>query len=155
MKKKGKLKEWLKTNGKNALGKTLDLVGESTSIPIASKLLEGIGEALQDDPELTEDEKKEASELLALEFDLLKIEQQELTKRWQSDNESDNWLAKTARPITLHFTSALIASYFIAGYLKRTLPSEYTSLLIVIVPVVYGGYFALREFGKHSNRKNK
>ena len=152
---KGKLKEWLKTNGKNALGKTLDLVGESTSIPIASKLLEGIGEALMDDPELTELEKKEVSELLALEFDLLKIEQQELTKRWQSDMDSDNKLAKTARPITLHFISVLLLSYFVTGYCGIYLPSEYTSLLIVIIPTVYGGYFALREFGKHSKRKNK
>ena len=152
---KGKLKEWLKTNGKNALGKTLDLVGESTSIPIASKLLEGIGEALMDDPELTELEKKEVSELLALEFDLLKIEQQELTKRWQSDMDSDNKLAKTARPITLHFISVLLLSYFVTGYCGIYLPNEYTSLLIVIIPTVYGGYFALREFGKHSKRKNK
>lgn len=155
MKKKGKLKEWLKANGKNALGKTLDLVGESTNIPIASKLLEGIGEALMDDPELTELEKKEVSGLLALEFDLLKIEQQELTKRWQSDMDSDNKLAKTARPITLHFISVLLLSYFVTGYCGIYLPSEYTSLLIVIIPTVYGGYFALREFGKHSKRKNK
>lgn len=155
MKNKGKLKEWLKSKGKDTLGETLNLIGESTNIPIASKLLEGIGEALMDDPTLTEEEKKEASELLALEFDLLKVEQQELTKRWESDMASDNLLSKTARPITLHFISVLLLSYFVTGYFGIYLPSEYTSLLIVIIPTVYGGYFALREFGKHSKRKNK
>jgi len=155
MKNKGKLKEWLKSKGKDTLGETLNLIGESTNIPIASKLLEGIGEALMDDPTLTEEEKKEASELLALEFDLLKVEQQELTKRWESDMSSDNLLSKTARPITLHFISVLLLSYFVTGYFGIYLPSEYTSLLIVIIPTVYGGYFALREFGKHSKRKNK
>ena len=155
MKNKGKLKEWLKSKGKDTLGETLNLIGESTNIPIASKLLEGIGEALMDDPKLTEEEKKEASELLALEFDLLKVEQQELTKRWESDMASDNLLSKTARPITLHFISVLLLSYFVTGYFGIYLPSEYTSLLIVIIPTVYGGYFALREFGKHSKRKNK
>jgi len=155
MKGKGKLKEWLKTKGKDTLGDTLNLIGESTNIPIASKLLEGIGEALMDDPELTEADKVEASELIALEFDLLKVEQQEVTKRWQADANSDNKLSKTARPLTLHFISALLLSYFVTGYCGIYLPSEYTSLLIVIIPTVYGGYFALREFGKYSKRKNK
>jgi len=70
---KGKLKEWLKTNGKNALGKTLDLVGESTNIPIASKLLEGIGESLMNDPTLTEEDKKEVAELINLQLEEAKI----------------------------------------------------------------------------------
>ena len=152
---KGKLKEWLKTNGKNALGKTLDLIGESTNIPLASNLLEGLGKSLMNDPTLTEEDKKEVAELVKIELDYLKTEQQELTKRWQSDNESDNKLAKTARPLTLHFISVLLLSYFVTGYCGIYLPSEYTSLLIVIIPTVYGGYFALREFGKHSKRKNK
>ena len=152
---KGKLKEWLKANGKNTLGKTLELVGSSTHIPIASKLLQGIGDALMDDPELSPEDKIEVAEMMQFEMELLKVEQQEVTKRWQSDNESDNKLSKTARPLTLHFISLLLLSYFVMGYLGIYLPNEYTSLLIVIIPTVYGGYFALREFGKHSKRKNK
>lgn len=149
--KDGKLLDWIKTKGKNSLGNVLDIVGELSG----KEMIEKIGESLKDDKTINPIDMEEANKLLELEMDYQKTLEIELTKRWESDNESDNWLAKTARPITLHFTSALIASYFIAGYLKRTLPQEYTSLLIVIVPVVYGGYFALREFGKHSKRKNK
>ena len=152
---KGKLKEWLKTNGKNALGKTLDLLGENTNIPILSKFIEGIGEDMMNDPTISEEQKKELASIVKLELDALKVEQEEVTKRWQSDNESDNKLSKTARPLTLHFISALLLSYFVTGYCGIYLPSEYTSLLIVIIPTVYGGYFALREFGEHSKRKNK
>jgi len=152
---KGKLKEWLKTNGKNALGKTLDLLGENTNIPILSKFIEGIGEDMMDDPDLSDEQKKEVASIIKLELDALNVEQEEVTKRWESDNESDNRLSKTARPLTLHFISLLLLSYFVMGYFKVYLPSEYTSLLIVIIPTVYGGYFALREFGKHSKRKNK
>ena len=56
MREKGRLKKWLKDNGRNALGNVLDTIGENTSIPIASKLIEGIGESLMDDKEISEDD---------------------------------------------------------------------------------------------------
>ncbi len=152
---KGKLQIWLKEKGKSALGNTLNTIGKKTSIPILSNIIEGIGESLMDDPELTPEEKAEAAEIIKAELDYLKIEQQEVTKRWESDNASDSTLSRTARPLTLHFISVLLLSYFVVGYCGVYLPPEYTSLLIVIVPTVYGGYFALREFGKHSKNKNK
>lgn len=151
---KGRLKKWLKENGKNALGNILDTIGESTSIPFASNIIEGIGESLMDDKEITEEDKKEVAEIIKLEIQELEIIESNLTDRWVADVGSDNKLAKTARPITLHFISLLLLSYFVTGYFGITLPSEYTSLLIVVIPTVYGGYFALREFGKHSQRKN-
>lgn len=73
MKKKGKLKEWLKANGKNILGDTLDLIGSNTSIPIASKLIEGIGEKLKDDKELTPEQKEKALELIKIELEETKV----------------------------------------------------------------------------------
>lgn len=152
---KGRLKKWLKEKGKDALGNTLNTIGENTSIPILSNIIESIGESLMNDPDLTTEEKAEAAEIIKAELELLAVREQEVTKRWVSDMGSDNKLAKTARPLTLHFISLLLLSYFICGYSGIYLPTEYTSLLIVIVPTVYGGYFALREFGKHSARKNK
>ncbi len=152
---KGKLQIWLKEKGKSALGNTLNTIGKKTSIPILSNIIEGIGESLMDDPELTPEEKAEAAEIIKAELDYLKVEQQEVTKRWESDNASDSTLSRTARPLTLHFISVLLLSYFVVGYCGVYLPPEYTSLLIVIVPTVYGGYFALREFGKHSKNKFK
>jgi len=154
MKEKGVLKKWLKENGKNALGNILDTIGESTSIPFASKLIEGIGESLMDDPELTSEQKEQATEIIKMELRELEIIEENLTARWVADVGSDSKLAKNARPLTLHFISLLLLSYFVTAYFGIYLPSEYTSLLIVIVPTVYGGYFALREFGKHSQRKN-
>ena len=154
MKEKGGLKKWLKENGKNALGNILDTIGESTSIPFASKLIEGIGESLMDDPELTSEQKEQATEIIKMELRELEIIEGNLTARWVADVGSDSKLAKSARPLTLHFISLLLLSYFVTAYFGIYLPSEYTSLLIVIVPTVYGGYFALREFGKHSHRKN-
>jgi hypothetical protein len=73
MKGKGKLKEWFKNNGKNVMGEALDLIGENTSIPILSNVLEGWGESLKNDPELTPEQKEEALELIKIELEETKV----------------------------------------------------------------------------------
>jgi len=69
-KQKGRLKEWLKTKGKDALGKGLDIFGELTG----KEGIEKIGEALQSDPDLSEEEKAEAAELVKLELEAYRID---------------------------------------------------------------------------------
>ena len=68
MREKGRLKKLLKDNGRNALWNVLDTIGENTSIPIASKLIQGIGESLMDDKEISEEDKKEIAEMIEFEL---------------------------------------------------------------------------------------
>lgn len=148
---KGKLKKWFQEDGKHLAGKVLQIGGELTG----QDWIESVGKNLLDDPDVSTEDKETIKALKDADLRELEIIERNLTDRWVADVSSDNKLAKTARPLTLHFISLLLLSYFITGYFGIHLPSEYTSLLIVIVPTVYGGYFALREFGKHSQRKNK
>ena len=73
-KRNGKLKAWLQSKGKNALGITLDSIGESTNIPFISNIIENIGEGLMNDPNLSEQEKQEASKLIHAELEFYKID---------------------------------------------------------------------------------
>ena len=148
---KGKLKKWFQEDGKHLAGKVLQIGGELTG----QDWIESVGKNLLGDPDVSKEDKETIKALKDADLRELEIIESNLTDRWIADVSSDNKLAKTARPLTLHFISLLLLSYFITGYFGIHLPSEYTSLLIVIVPTVYGGYFALREFGKHSQRKNK
>ncbi len=148
---KGKLKKWFQEDGKHLAGKVLQIGGELTG----QDWIESVGKNLLGDPDVSKEDKETIKALKDADIRELEIIERNLTDRWVADVSSDNKLAKTARPLTLHFISLLLLSYFITGYFGIHLPSEYTSLLIVIVPTVYGGYFALREFGKHSQRKNK
>jgi|TARA_R100001198_G_C5199793_1_gene189257 hypothetical protein len=148
---KGKLKKWFQEDGKHLAGKVLQIGGELTG----QDWIESVGKNLLGDPDVSKEDKETIKALKDADLRELEIIERNLTDRWIADVSSDNKLAKTARPLTLHFISLLLLSYFITGYFGIHLPSEYTSLLIVIVPTVYGGYFALREFGKHSQRKNK
>lgn len=150
---KGKLKKWLKANGKNALGKTLDLVGESTNIPIASKLLEGIGEALMDDPELTEADKIEVAEMMKFEIELLRIEQENLTDRWKSDNEQDLKFPRLIRPIVLAYSWVVITLIIILEACHIELPSS--SIIIGMCGTVNVAYFGSRGYEKIIKYKNK
>ena len=149
--KDSKLFKFAKEKLPDAIGKGLEIFGDLTG----KESIENLGNWIQGQTTLTPLEEIEFNKARELDLMEMQIIEENITSRWESDNESDNKLSKTARPITLHFISLLLLSYFVMGYLKVYLPSEYTSLLIVIIPTVYGGYFALREFGKHSKRKNK
>tara|TARA_R110002126_G_scaffold267008_2_gene410433 strand:- start:1738 stop:2214 length:477 start_codon:yes stop_codon:yes gene_type:complete len=149
--KDSKLFKFAKEKLPNAIGKGLEIFGDLTG----KDSIENLGNWIQGQTTLTPLEEIDFNKARELDLAEMKIIEENITSRWESDNNSENKLAKTARPITLHFISLLLLSYFVMGYLKIYLPSEYTSLLIVIIPTVYGGYFALREFGKHSKNKNK
>lgn len=123
---KGKLKEWLKTNGKNALGKTLDLVGGSTNIPFASKLLEGIGEALMDDPEITEVDKADIANMMQFELKELDLrlkdnaDSRNMNIKVQESKEA-SWLAKnTAYILDMAIIFILGLLVFVLMFLELT-----------------------------------
>jgi len=155
---KGKLKTWLKEKGKTTLGNVLNGIGESTSIPILSNLIEGIGESLMNDPNLSEQEKAEVAEIIKAELDYLKIEQQEVTKRWSVDMVSDSWLSKNIRPIVLAFLMLFMAIVIIidsADYFDFEVKSTYIDLLGSLLSIVVIAYFGSRGIEKYQKIKRK
>jgi hypothetical protein len=153
MRAKGRLKKWLKDNGRNALGNVLDTIGENTSIPIASKLIEGIGESLMDDKEISEEDKKEIAEMIEFELKELEILESNLTERHKNDMQSDSWMSKNVRPIILLFSWLLLTIMMIFAWFNKSLPSNYVSLFETLSLAVTGGYFALRTVEKRNEKK--
>jgi hypothetical protein len=153
MREKGRLKKWLKDNGRNALGNVLDTIGENTSIPIASKLIEGIGESLMDDKEISEEDKKEIAEMVEFELKELEILESNLTERHKNDMQSDSWMSKNVRPIILLFSWLLLTIMMIFAWFNKSLPSNYVSLFETLSLAVTGGYFALRTVEKRNEKK--
>jgi len=100
-KHKGRLKEWLKTKGKDALGKGLDIFGELTG----KEGIEKIGEALQSDPDLSEEEKAEAAELVQLELEEFKLANKDRDSARMREIE----IAKTAKTDWLMYATGLTA----------------------------------------------
>jgi len=78
------------------------------------------------------------------------IEMQEVTKRWESDNKADSFLARNIRPMSLAF---LTLSLFIYVILDSSLEGfkiddQWISLLGNLLMLAYGGYFGARTLEK-------
>lgn len=70
-------------------------------------------------------------------------EQQELTKRWQSDMASDSWLAKNIRPLTLIFILGAYFFFALMSMFGMETRGAYVELLgqwgIVVMTAYFGG----------------
>lgn len=106
----------LKRLGRSLIGAGLPALGTAVAGPIGGQviggILHGLGlkdgssisdveKALETDPEAAVKLKELESQVALAELDLIGVEQQELTKRLESDNSSESWLTRNIRPMTL------------------------------------------------------
>jgi len=116
----------------------------------ASKLVESVGGVL-DNVITTEEEKEEAKRklkevILSHEAEIEK----NITDRWSADMNSDSWLSKNVRPMTLIFlvVSTILMIFIDAGTIQFTVEEKWTDLLQLVLITVIGAYFGGRSFEK-------
>ena len=116
----------------------------------AGKLVESVGGVL-DNLTTTKDEKLEAKRklkelILSHEAEL----QRNVTDRWESDMNSDSWLSKNVRPMTLIFlvVSTVLMIFIDAGTIQFTVEEKWTDLLQLVLITVIGAYFGGRSLEK-------
>ena len=116
----------------------------------AGKLVESVGGVL-DNLTTTKDEKLEAKRklkelILSHEAEL----QRNVTDRWKSDMNSDSWLSKNVRPMTLIFlvVSTVLMIFIDAGTIQFTVEEKWTDLLQLVLITVIGAYFGGRSLEK-------
>jgi len=81
-------------------------------------------------------------------------EQQEITKRWESDMASDSWLSKNIRPMAL---IAIFAGYFLFAMMSAfgfNATDSYVQLLGQWGQIVFLAYFGGRTAEKIMEMKN-
>ncbi len=143
----------LKNNGKGTFfgnllrglvktGKQLSPVFDAVTGGKVSDIVKAIGGS----KELTDIEK----EMLIKELEQDVIEMQEVTKRWSSDMNSDSWLSKNIRPLSLAFLTLTLFIYVILDSSLEgfKIASEWISLLGNLLMLTYGGYFGARTLEK-------
>lgn len=133
-----KVGKWLRETSP----KVLDLVGHL----LPDKGVLGVVKNMIDkDPEITHDQK----------MDLERLMEQEKTKRWESDNQSDSWLAKHTRPIIVLSLVGVLFIFIVLDSLSIAFDvrESWVSLYEVLILTAVGGYFTLRSvFDKRNNR---
>ena len=73
-----------------------------------------------------------------------------ITDRWSADMNSDSWLSKDVRPLTLIFlvVSTVFMIFIDAGAINFTVEEKWTDLLQLVLITVIGAYFGGRSFEK-------
>lgn len=80
--------------------------------------------------------------------------EQEISKRWNSDMNSDSWLSKNVRPLTLAAVMIfLILMTFFEGFGISNVSEKWIGLWELVSLTVIGGYFAVRSVDKRTRMK--
>ena len=76
--------------------------------------------------------------------------QEQVTRRWEADMKSDNWLSKNIRPLICIFLTAMfvIISIFDGNAGGFEIAPAYVPIYQTLLITVYGAYFAGRSIEK-------
>ena len=116
----------------------------------ATELVKGIGGVI--DNLHTSKEEKLAAEFKVKELiSNYEVEMEKtITDRWKADMNSDSWLAKNIRPMTLAFLviSTVLMIFIDAGTINFIVEEKWTDLLQIVLITVIGAYFGGRSLEK-------
>jgi len=116
----------------------------------ATELVKGVGDVI--DNLHTSKEEKLAAELKVKELiSSYEVEmEKQITDRWKADMQSDSWLAKNIRPLTLGFLviSTVLMIFIDAGVISFNVEAKWTDLLQLVLITVIGAYFGGRSLEK-------
>jgi hypothetical protein len=135
--------DFLRSIGKN------DLLGKvvGAGLQVATGNVGGaIKSLLKGSDELTEEQRIYALKLL--ESDVK--EQEEITKRWVSDNSTDSFLTQNIRPLTLAFLTLSLFLFIIldSAEIGFKVESTWIDLLKSLLLTVFVAYFGGRSYEK-------
>ena len=122
----------------------------------AKELVEGVGGVI-DNLHTSQEEKLQAEqkikELVASYQNTL---EKEITNRWEADMNSDSWLAKNIRPMTLAFlvVPTVLLIFIDAGVIDFVVEQKWTDLLQLVLITVIGAYFGGRSLEKVKKGKD-
>jgi len=138
--KETKVGKWIAEKLPDVAENVGDVLPDQGVLGVLKRIVDG-------SPELTAQEKMEF-ERLAVEAE--KSAQENVTRRWEADANSDVKLAKYIRPVTLIVLTVFYMVLTIAdGLYPRFMPPQnYIDLLEVLMLAVFSAYFAGRTIEK-------
>ena len=116
----------------------------------ATELVKEVGNVVDDLTTSDEERLLAKQKLEQMIFDFESKMQEEVTERWKADMQSDSWLSKNVRPLTLMFlvVSTVLMIFIDAGAIKFVVDSNWKDLLQVVLITVIGSYFGGRSYEK-------
>jgi hypothetical protein len=139
-----KIGVWLKEKAPSILSAVGDVLPDKGGLG----LIKNIIESKQD---ISEEDKKEALELIKVEME----QEKEISSRWNSDMSSDSWLSKNVRPIVLIYSWVLITLICTFSFFNILIPESYVTLIEALSVAVNIAYFGSRGIEKYQSIKIK
>jgi hypothetical protein len=147
----------LKNNGKGTFFGNLWRSVVKNNIPLGDTIVSAIdgGSASEVVKAIYKNDKMspEQKEIIIQELNKDIEQERELTKRWESDNKSQDWLPRNIRPLVVANFTLLIDIVILSSMWGKPLGEAYLPILMTMGVTVIGGYFTLREYGKKNNSK--
>ena len=120
----------------------------------AKDLVEGVGGVI-DSLHTSKEEKLAAEQKVKELIANYEIEMEKnITARWKADMNSDSWLSKNVRPMTLIFlvVCTVLMIFIDAGSISFVVEEKWTDLLQLVLITVIGAYFGGRSFEKSKKK---
>ena len=117
---------------------------------LGGNVIEKVGNVI-DNLSTSEEERLAAKQ--AMEEVMMQAEadaQEQVTRRWEADMKSDNWLSKNIRPLICIFLTAMfvVISIFDGNAGGFEIAPAYIPIYQTLLITVYGAYFAGRSIEK-------
>ena len=116
----------------------------------AAELVKGVGGVI-DNLTTSKEEKLEAERKIKELISNHEVEmEKQITERWSMDMNSDSWLSKNIRPMTLVFlvVSTVLIIFIDAGVISFEVKDTWVDLLQLVLITVIGAYFCGRSLEK-------
>ena len=116
----------------------------------AAELVKGVGGVI-DNLTTSKEEKLEAERKIKELVSNHEVEmEKQITERWSMDMNSDSWLSKNIRPMTLIFLviSTVLIIFIDAGVISFEVKDTWVDLLQLVLITVIGAYFGGRSLEK-------
>ena len=116
----------------------------------AGELVKSVGGVI-DNLTTSKEEKLEAERKVKELISNYEVEMEKnITERWKVDMQSDSWLSKNVRPLTLVFliVCTMLLIFIDAGAINFNVKDSYVDLLQLVLITVIGAYFGGRSLEK-------
>jgi len=116
----------------------------------ATDLVKEVGNVVDDLTTSDEERLLAKQKLEQMIFDFESKMQEEVTERWKADMNSDSWLSKNIRPLTLAFlvVATVLLIFIDAGAIDFVVDANWKDLLQIVLITVIGAYFGGRSYEK-------
>jgi hypothetical protein len=116
----------------------------------ASDLVNSVGNAIDKIHTSAEEKELVKAEVTKAIHQFEKDIAQEVTKRWQSDNQQESWLPRNIRPLVLGWlvVSTTLLIFIDAGVIEFVVDDKWVDLLQIVLITVIGAYFGSRGLEK-------